>query len=547
MYYLDNINRVVFNEFYIESFLQMVELNNRKIAKNAIMLSLRMAVVAIVGLYTSRIVLEALGVADYGLYGLVGGIVGMVSFLNGAMGGATTRFITYEIGAGNKKNLKEIFSTSVIIHLCIAGVAIIIAETVGLWILHTKLVIPEEKMFAANIIFQLSMISLAIGFTQVPYTAMIIAHERMNIYAYFEIINVILKLVIVYILLLVDSDRLIYYAFMMFLVSMFSALFYRWYCIRYFDETRVCFKINKLYARKMLTFSGYDLYGNMSVMVYLQGLPIVINVFLGVVANAASSIGTTVTGVVKGFAWSVSSAFTPQITKQYAAGNIANMENVMCRSIMFTALTFAMCAMPFFVETQRVLFLWLGQIPDYAVAFLRAIMIVTIIDYLTMSNNRGIHATGNIKHLSLISGSFYLICPFISYITMELGGPAYTPYAINATMLTVIVFVGFYLLKKQIQIYNIWHYISIIARTYGVVIVSGISLSVISHYIIGNRFPVLETSFWTSVYVLILIAIINIATISGLSYLFVLNKEERLVLKNKLKCVYLKILNIKHL
>ena len=522
----------------------MAELNNRKVANNAIMLTIRMAVVAIVGLYTSRLVLEALGVADYGLYGLVGGIVGMVSFMNGAMGGATSRFITYEIGAGNYVNLKKVFSTSFLIHLCIAVLAIIVIEVIGLWFLHHKLVIPEGRMFEANIIFQLSVVSMAVGFTQVPYTAMIIAHERMSIYAYFEIVQVILKLVIVYVLLVVDSNRLIYYAFMVFAVSVFSAMMYRWYCIRNFNESRLVFKFDRSFAKKMLTFSGYDLYGNMSVMFYFQGLPIVLNLFLGVVANAASSIGTTVTGVVKGFAWAVSSAFTPQITKQYAAGNIANMESVMCRSIMFTVLTFGMCAMPFFVETNRVLYLWLGQVPEYAVAFLRAIMIVTILDYLTMSNNRGIHATGHIKQLSLISGSFYLVCPFIAYIVMKFGGPSYTPYAVNAIMLLIVTGIGFCLLKRLIQKYNIRHYIGVIIRSYTVVIISGIVTSCFSYFFISNRCPVFETSFWVSVGVLAFIAVVNALLIGCLSYSFVLNSDERVFVKDKIKTFSLKLIKL---
>ena len=518
----------------------MIEFNNRRIARNAIMLSIRMVIVAIVGLYTSRIVLKTLGIEDYGLYGLVGGIVGIVSFLNGAMGGATSRFITYEIGTGNSANLKKVFSTSFCIHVFIAGLAIIIAETVGLWFLYNKLIIPDGKMFAANIVFQLSVISMAISFTQIPYSAMIIAHERMNIYAYFEIINVILKLGIVYILLLVDSRKLILYAFLMFGVSLISALFYRWYCIRNFKESRLNFNIDKQIAKRMLTFSGYDLYGNMSVMVYLQGLPIILNMFLGVVANAASSLGTTVAGVVKGFAWSVSSAFTPQITKQYAAGNIANMESVMCRSILFTTLTFAMCALPFFVETERVLYLWLGQVPEYSVVFLRLIMIVTIIDYITMSNNRGIHATGNIRSLSLISGSFYLVCPFIAYIFMKTGGPAYTPYAVNAIMLIIVSCIGFILLKRQIQKYNIWNYINVIIRIYAVVITCGILLRFTSKIIIEGSFPVFETGFWESIGILLFMVFMSFISVGILSYCFVLNVSERDFLKYKISGILYK-------
>lgn len=504
------------------------------------MLSVRMIIVAVVGLYTSRIVLNALGVEDYGIYGLVGGIVGMVSFLNGAMGGATSRFITYEIGTGNNENLSKVFSTSFIIHLCISVLAIFIMETFGLWFLHHKLVIPPEKMYAANIVFQLSIFSMVINFTQVPYAAIIIAHEKMSIYAYFEIANVILKLIIVYLLLIVSANRLILYAVLMFALSLMSALFYRWYCIHNFKESTLSFKIDKPFAKKMLTFSGFDLYGNMSVMVYLQGLPIVLNLFLGVIANAASNIGTTVTGTVKGFAWAVSSAFTPQITIQYAAGNIHNMESVMKRSIMFTALTFAICALPFFLETERIIYLWLGQVPEYSIVFLRMIMIVTLIDYLTMSNNRGIHATGNIKCISLISGSFYLICPLAAYILMKSGGPSYSPYLVNAIMLTIVSIIGFYLLKKQIPNYNIRSYVYIILKTYLAIFISGVILKILSILIVGEKYPVFTTNFWVSIIIICFTLIIGTAILGTLSYCFVFESSERCFVRDKIKQLMVK-------
>lgn len=192
---------------------------NKRVAKNAIALTLRMALVTVVGLFTSRIVLEALGVGDYGIYGVVGGVVGMASFLNTSMAGATSRFITFELGKGNTAKLKNIFSTALIIHFIIAIIVVALAETVGLWFLNHKMVIPEDRMFAANVLYQFSVVSVIVGFTQVPYVADIIAHEKMNIYAYFEIVNVVLKLAIVYLLLIVDTDRLILYGGLTFSVS----------------------------------------------------------------------------------------------------------------------------------------------------------------------------------------------------------------------------------------------------------------------------------------------------------------------------------------
>ncbi|WP_289833310.1 polysaccharide biosynthesis protein [uncultured Muribaculum sp.] len=519
----------------------MPELNNKKLVKNAAFLTVRMLVVSIVGLYTSRVVLQALGVEDYGLYGLVGGIVGMVTFLNGAMGGATSRFITYEIGAGNSLNLQKIFSTSFIIHSIIACIAVVVVEVIGYWFIYHKLVIPEDRLFAANIVFQLSVLTMAINFTQVPYSAMIIAHEKMDIYAYYEIVNVVCRLIMVYLLLLTTSDRLILYAISIFILSIGGIIFYRWYCRTHFKESRLRLKIDKPFAKKMLSFSGFDLYGNMSVMVYLQSLPILINIFFGVVANAAANIGLTVTGAIKGFSWAVSAAFSPQITKQYAAGQIENMGMVMCRSIMFTVLIFGMLALPFILETERVLYLWLKQVPEYSVVFLRCIMLVTIVDYVTISNNRGIHATGNIKGLSITSGSFYLICPLISYLLLKVGAPAYIPYLINASMLTVVSCIGFYLLKRQIPTFNIKAYIHVICMSFLIIGFSLFILRLFKVLYLDKYFIIDYSDFWPSIIVVALMELLSICILGLLSWFIIMNHYDREVVRNKLKTCFLRL------
>ncbi len=279
----------------------MEQSNNKRVAKNTIALALRMVLATVVGLYTSRIVLQALGVDDYGIYGVIGGVVGMASFLNSSMAGATSRFITFELGTGNQTNLKKIFSNAFIIHLVIALVVAILAETIGLWFVNNRMNFPADRMFAVNVLYQFTILSMVVNFTQIPYSADIIAHERMSIYAYFEIINVILKLGIVYLLLIVNTDRLILYAALTLCVSIISALIYRIYCMRHFSEARIQFRLDKAVLKEMLLFSGYDLYGNMCVVAKNQGQPIIINMFFGVVANAGATIATTINGTVKGF------------------------------------------------------------------------------------------------------------------------------------------------------------------------------------------------------------------------------------------------------
>lgn len=522
----------------------MVEaaVDNKRIAKNAIMLTLRMLAVTIIGIFTGRVVLQVLGVEDYGTYELVGGVVGISNFLNAAMGASSSRFITFELGRGNIDRLKKIFSTSVSIHFIIALIAIVVAETVGLWIVNYKLVIPERSIFAANVVYQLSILSLAIGFTQVPYSAAIMAHERMNIYAYFEIVNVVVKLLVLYVLMALPSHKLEWYAVLLFLWSTSLAFSYRFYCMRYFEEAKSGFKIYKPIAKEMLTYSGYDLYGNISCTVYFQGFPMVVNVFLGVVANTACGIASTIDGAAKGFSWAVSNAFVPQVTKQYAAGNLEAMADVMCKGIKFTVLIFAMICLPFIIETDRVLYLWLGQIPPYASVFVKCIMLVTIIDYLTMSNNRALHATGNIKWMSLITGNFYIASPFLAYAIMKFGGPACTPYLTNATMLASVVVVGIILVYRQIPKFNMKYYLTSVISTYGVVVLSIFLMYCFKWFVVGHDYPVMETSFGESIVILAVTAIVGCVVMATLSMLFVFTSSERQFVMDKAKIYFGKLI-----
>lgn len=511
------------------------QVDNRRIAKNAVMLTLRMLAVTIIGIFTGRVVLQTLGVEDYGTYELVGGIVGISGFLNAAMGAASSRFITFELGRGNMDRLKKIFSTSLSVHFIIALIAILVAETVGLWLVNYKLVIPERSIVAANIVYQLSVLSLAVGFTQVPYTAAIMAHEKMNIYAYFEVVNVVMKLLVLYVLMVLPSHKLEWYAVMLFLWSTGLAFSYRFYCIRHFEEARCGFKIYKPLAKEMLTYSGYDLYGNLSCTVYFQGFPMVVNMFLGVVANTACGIATTINGTAKGFSWAVANAFVPQVTKQYAAGNLDGMVDVMCKGIKFTVLIFAMICLTFVTETDRVLYLWLGQIPPYASVFVKCIMLVTIIDDMTMSNNRAIHATGNIKWMSLITGNFYIASPFLAYGIMKIGGPACTPYLTNAAMLASVVVIGIVLVYRQIPGFNMKYYLRSIISTYGVVMLSIVIMYCFKWFVIGNRYPVMETSFMDSIMVLGVTAVVGVVVMSTLSLMFVFTDSERQFIIDKVK------------
>lgn len=405
--------------------------NTKRIAKNTMMLYIRMLFSMLVSLYTSRVVLQTLGVEDYGIYNVVGGVVAMLGFLNDSMSGATSRFITYELGKGDNARLNQVFSTSLIIHVSIALFVFVLAETVGLWFFENKLVIPENRMVSARLIYHFSVISMMIGITQVPYNAVIISHEKMNVYAYVGILNVILRLLIVYILVIWDYDKLILYAILQLFVSILIIFIYRVYCIRKFPETHFIFIIKKNYILPMLNFSGWDLYGNASVMARTQGVNMLINVFFGPLLNASSGIATQVQGAIMGLANNLVTAVRPQIVKQYAVGEFQSMISLLRNSLKLSYLLLALMSIPLICETDYILRLWLGTVPDYASVFCKYTLLFNFFANMSLLFACIIHATGRIKRISLINGSLYLMVVPISYWGYKFGASPEISYILN--------------------------------------------------------------------------------------------------------------------
>lgn len=424
--------------------------NNKRIAKNTIMLYIRMFISMVVGLYTSRVVLATLGVEDYGIYGVVGGVVGMMGFLNASMSGATSRFLTFELGKGDKDRLAKTFSSALIVHIAIAIIVFILAETVGLWFLSNKLNIPAERMQAAHWVYQLSILSAMFGITQVPYNAAIIAHEKMDVYAYVEILNVSLKLLIVYLLCIGNFDKLILYASLMLAVSILIMMVYRIYAIRQFPEAHFHWIWDKTYLRPLLSFSGWDLYGNACVIARQQGTNFLINIFYGVVFNAASGIATTVQGTISGLAFNIILAFRPQIIKQYAKGNVEDMSKLVGNAVCFTTILFGCMSIPLLLETHYIMKAWLGTIPDKSVIFCQILLIASFLGLLNNIWNTCIHATGKIKEISIFSGTFFLISLPIIYVVFQFKAPVESAYLVFILSIVFVNVSNLLIIKKKI-------------------------------------------------------------------------------------------------
>ena len=424
--------------------------NNKRIAKNTIMLYIRMFISMLVGLYTSRVVLATLGVEDYGIYGVVGGVVGMMGFLNASMSGATSRFLTFELGKGDKERLAKTFSSALIVHIGIAIVVLILAETVGLWFLCNKLNIPAERMQAAHWVYQLSILSAMFGITQVPYNAAIIAHEKMDVYAYVEILNVSLKLLIVYLLCIGNFDKLILYASLMLAVSILIMMVYRIYAIRQFPEAHFHWIWDKTYLRPLLSFSGWDLYGNACVIARQQGTNFLINIFYGVVYNAASGIATTVQGTISGLAFNIILAFRPQIIKQYAKGNVEDMSKLVGNAVCFTTILFGCMSIPLILETHYIMKAWLGVIPEKSEIFCQILLIASFLGLLNNIWNTCIHATGKIKEISIFSGTFFLISLPIIYVVFQFKAPVESAYLVFILSIVFVNVSNLLIIKKKI-------------------------------------------------------------------------------------------------
>ena len=452
--------------------------NNKRIAKNALMLYIRMFFTMIVGLYTSRVVLATLGVEDYGIYGVVGGVVAMMGFLNASMSGATSRFLTFELGRGNQKRLAETFSSALIVHIGIALIVFVLAETVGLWFLCNKLVIPAGRMEAAHWVYQCSILSAMLGITQAPYNASIIAHEKMDVYAYVEILNVSLKLLIVYLLVIGNFDKLKLYAVLVLAVSVLIMLMYLFYCIRNFKETKFHWIWEKEYLKPLLSFSGWNLYGNLGSVVQQQGTNFVINFFFGVVLNAAVNVGLTVANIVNQFSANVMLAFRPQIIKHYSQGNKEEMKNLTVLAIKVIMFIYSLVAIPVFVEAEELLKLWLVEVPEHTTSICRLFLISIFFETIRYILIIDIHASGNVKLVSFWSGTLFVMIPIITYVWFYLG------WSVNSAFVTIIVcnillgLINTFLIKHYIKI-SIASYFFTIAK---VTITSGLSL-LLAYYI----------------------------------------------------------------
>lgn len=395
--------------------------NNKRIAKNTIMLYIRMLLIMAVTLYTSRVVLEVLGVEDFGIYNIVGGIVILFSFVNNAMATATQRFLSFELGCNNIKEAERVFSMSLTAHISIALFVLFLAETIGLWFLLTQMNIPNGRMTATIWCYQFSILTTCIQIVRVPYNACIIAYEKMSFYAYISILEVILRLLIVFLLCIGGFDRLIFYSILMCLVGLVICYVYKITCNRNFLISKYHFFWDKMLYRKLMSFSGWSLFGSAANAGAQQGLNILLNIFCGVTVNAAMGITNQVTTAVYSFVSSFQTAFNPQLVKSYASGDKEYFTNLIFQTSKFSFFLLLLISLPFLLECEFVLSIWLKEVPQHAVQFTQLMLIFLVIDAISAPLWISVQAIGNIRNYQLLMSFLILLNLPFSYLVLHQG------------------------------------------------------------------------------------------------------------------------------
>lgn len=502
--------------------------NNKRIAKNTIMLYFRTFITMCISLYTSRVILNQLGIEDYGIYNVVGGIVAMFSVISSTLSSAISRFITFELGHGDKSKLQTIFSTSINIQVGISLIVLLLGEVVGVWFLHSKMSIPPDRLVAANWVLQSSLITFCVNLINVPYNALIIAYERMTVFAYISILEASLKLAICYLLIIMPWDKLIVYAVLMVLIPVLIRFISGLYCARYFSESRYKWVKDKNVIKEMTNFAGWNFFTNLAYIFNTQGVNLLINVFFGVTLNAARGIATQVEGAVMQFVNNFTTAINPQITKSCAAGEKEQFFRLVCRGAKFSYLLMIMLVLPLLIETPYILKLWLGVVPDYACIFVRLSLIGSLITILGNSGYTACMATGNIKRYAIwITLVGILVFP-LTWICYSFSLPAESAYIIYILVYAGVDVTRIYIMKGLLQFPIIMFIRDVIVP---------ITLSTIA----GSIIPILvSTQISQSFLRLVITCIVSFISVGVASAFLGLTKHEREVMLGKV------INNIKH-
>lgn len=496
--------------------------SKRKILRNTLVLYIRMIVTMLIALYTSRVVLKALGIEDYGLYNVVGGIVALFSFLKTSMASATQRFLSFELGKStDESDSNRVFCASVTTHILLSIVIFLFCETIGLWFLNTQVNIPGGREFAANIIFHFSVITICVSMLNVPYHACVISHEDMGFFAFISILDAVLKLAIAIIITQITSaDRLIWYGLLIMLITVVNQFVYGFFCRRHYGECHYKFHWDKTMIGRIFGFSSWTLLGQLGVMASNHGASILINIFYSVTANAAVGIAQQVNNAVSGLVANFQTAYQPQITKSYAAGNHSYQSQLILQASKVSYLLMFIVSLPIIFNIDDLLNIWLDKVPQYTsqfcVFFMAASMLNAIGGPLWMS----IFATGNIKNYQIATFLAYLLDIVIVYLLFLAGFPPVTAVAVKVFINAVIVIIRLLYCKKALSFFSI--------RLFAYNVLVPLTLATVFCIMFGYASFYFANTLYMKITASLLLFIFSIA----ISYKIGLKKDERRAVSN---------------
>lgn len=502
--------------------------NNRRIAKNSLMLFFRMFLLLIIGLFTSRIVLANLGSVDYGVNNVVGGMVGMFVFLNGTLATGTQRFLTFALGQGDLRKQIITFSTTFFVHLFMAIVLGLITLIVGYWFLVHKLVIPENRMDAAKWVFYCSIVNIVLGMTQVPYSASVTAHEDMGVYAYMSIFDGVCKLAIAYALTISPIDKLKLYAVLWMIVGIVDLLVYRIFCMWKYKECHIHLIFDKKLLKEILSFSGWNVMGVGAVMLNNQGMSILLNLFFGPVINAARGIANQINNIVNQLVGNFQTATNPQIIKYYAEHEYDKMKHLMINASKFSGALMMIVMIPIFFEIDFVLRIWLGKYPPNTAFFVRISIFSSFVYSMTQPVVMGIHAVGKMKTVNILAGSNLLMILPVAYLLLKLHAGLHTVMIVSIIPWFIEVFIESCLLQKYIGFSVVAFYKRVYANIFPLLLVSSIVPALICYFMKDG---------WLRFFI---VCIVSVAISVTLTYNFSLSQHMREMVKSKVKTKFSK-------
>lgn len=506
--------------------------NNKRIAKNTIALYFRMLLTIVVSLYTSRVVLNALGVEDYGIYNVVGGVVAMFNILSGSLSSAISRFITFELGKNDLEKLKVVFSSSVTIQIILAVAITIIAEIAGIWFINEKMNIAADRLIAANWVFHFSILTFAVNLISVPYNAAIVAHEKMSAFAYISILETVGKLLVAYLIMISPIDKLIFYGLLMLLVALLVRFSYTYYCKRNFEECSYHFIWDKQLIKQMFGFAGWNFIGSSSAVLRDQGGNILLNLFFGATVNAARGIAYQVFTAIYSFATNFMTALNPQITKSYAAGNYDYMMNLVFKGSRFASYLLFMMSLPVFINTGYILNFWLDTVPEKTEIFVRLILIFAMSEVISRPLVTAQLSTGNIRNYQLVVGGIQLLNLPLSYFVFKCNGDAESLFIVSILVSQLCFVSRLFMLKKIIRFFSIRRFLK------------EVYLNIAFVFIISAIIPIYTASILNDNLIGFLISSFTSVISSAVTVYFIgCSKSERIYILDKINSIKTRIIH----